>query len=398
MEEIKNLWIYQTYDVFKTYDTGVKLDYVILIFILFWIAIAVGKRLQDVRNKYWKTAFPFVLVFTFVEGLRYLRGVDYLNYALIFKYQGEPSSLTELIYLFVQQSFHALNVPYWFPFVFYSLAWCLGLLYLLKDYRQSIKYILPLFVLLSLGAFETFIRQSFAWGFVFMFMSELLKDNYKKALLFVICSVLIHNGAFVFILIILCVRLIKRPANPYLMILLYLFGMVAFNASNLSYLASLIAKIPYLGDTVFGSYIANADRWFSADAVRDKFARSLLTKVGTSFFDISIIILGYLKIKYMRDTELKRNSLFYYNLFCLTVALLQFVFTIEIPKRILTTFYGFAAFVLAWLFVDKTLINKYKSWYALLQLYLVVYFLKEILFASNQLFVWDNSGQYYFNL
>lgn len=180
MEEIKNLWIYQTYDVFKTYDTGVKLDYVILIFILFWIAIAVGKRLQDVRNKYWKTAFPFVLVFTFVEGLRYLRGVDYLNYALIFKYQGEPSSLTELIYLFVQQSFHALNVPYWFPFVFYSLAWCLGLLYLLKDYRQSIKYILPLFVLLSLGAFETFIRQSFAWGFVFMFMSELLKDNYKK--------------------------------------------------------------------------------------------------------------------------------------------------------------------------------------------------------------------------
>lgn len=390
--------MYQAYDVFKTYDTGIKLDYVLLIFLLFIIVFVTGRKLQYTKKKYWSTAVPFIFAFTFVEGLRYLRGVDYLNYALIFKFHGESSSLTELIYLFVQQLFHALNVPYWIPFVSYSLVWCVGVLYLLKDYRQSIKYILPLFILLSLGTFETFIRQSFAWGFVFMFMSALLKEHYKKGFVFAICSVLIHNGAFVYILIILCVKIIKKPVTPYLTVFLYLFGMIVFSVSSLNYITPFIAKIPYLDDTVFGGYIANADRWFSTDAVRDKFARSLLTRVGVSFFDFSVMILGYLKIKNICDAEHKRNIVFFYNLFCLTVALAQFVFTLEIPKRILLPFYGFSAFILAWLFADHTLMRKYKLWYVSLKLYLVVYFLKEILFASNQLFIWDNSGQYYFNL
>lgn len=397
-DEVKNLWIYQTYDVFKTYDTGIKIDYIILMIVLFACAIVTGKKLQFIKNKkYWNTVAPFIFVFTTIEGLRYLRGVDYLNYALLFKYQGETSA-TEIIYLFVQQLFHSLNVPFWFPFVFYSFVWIVGFLYLLKEYRSKASYILPIFILLSLGPFETFIRQSFAWGFIFIFLAELLKKNYKHAFIFCVCSILIHNNSLIFIFIILAVYLLKSPIPPKYTIIFYVFGIIAFDVSNLNYVSALLSKIPSLGDTVFTSYLATADSWFSADAVRDKFERSFITKVGVAFFDISIFYLGYKQIKQNMQLAMSTRILFFYNLFCLNTVLLQFVFTIEILKRVFSAYYGFSAFVLAVFLLDRNIYVKYNLWCKFVMLFLIFFFVKQVLLVSNQLFVWDNYGIYNFNL
>lgn len=58
------------------------------------LGIIIGNKVAKVTpTKYWLSVFPFILIFSFNEGLRFGRGVDYNGY--FFKYYDNP--LAELI-------------------------------------------------------------------------------------------------------------------------------------------------------------------------------------------------------------------------------------------------------------------------------------------------------------
>lgn len=399
-ESIRNLWLYQTYDVFKQYRTGIKLDYIILMIALFLCIIITAGILSSKRNKhYWLSSIPVIVVFSLVEGLRYLRGTDYLNYALLYKYHGENASM-EVIYTALQSFFYTINLPYWGIFIVYSFVWIVALLYLFKNNKKSILYGFPIFILLGLANFECFIRQNIAFAVIFVFLAFLLEHKYKKAFFCAIIPPFIHSSSIVFIFYILIIYLLsikKRKCIPASIIIgLYVISTFILDSKILSGISEVIKLIPTIDGTVISSYIENADHWFGADASEDQFARSFATKVGALFFDMLTVYWSYKKLKTEKYSN--KNVVFIYNLFTVSLIFLQLFFIIQIPKRFFSSFYMFASFLIAFIMKSpksskKEILSRY-----IILMYVGIYFIKNILMASNQLFVWDAKGIYNFHL
>lgn len=397
-EEIRNLWLYQAYDVFKQYNTGIKLDYIVLMLVLSLCIVITGIALSSRKNRhYWLSSIPLIVAFSLIEGLRYLRGTDYLNYALLYKYHGENASL-EVIYTALQSFFYAINLPYWGIFIVYAFVWIIALLYLFRSNKKFVLYGLPIFILLGLNNFECFIRQNIAFAVIFVFLAFLLEQKYKKAFLCAITTPFIHSSSIVFIfyiLIIYWLSIKKEKCIPaFIVIGLYIISIFFLDGKVLGGISEVIKLIPTIDGTVLSSYIENADQWFGADASKDQFARGFATKVGTFIFDTLIVYWSYKKLK---AEECKNpNMVFIYNLFSISLILLQLFFLIEIPRRIFGSFYMFASFLIAYIIKSpKSSKKEILSQYIIL-IYVGIYFLKNVLMASNQLFVWDAQGIYNF--
>lgn len=399
-EEIRNLWLYQTYDVFKQYDTGIKLDYIILLLTLALCTVLTGISLSSVKNKYyWLSSIPLIISFTLIEGLRYLRGTDYLNYALLYKYHGAGVSI-EIIYNTLQSLFYFFKLPYWAIFIIYAFIWIIALLYLFKKNRKYILYGLPIFILLGLNNFECFIRQNIAFSAIFIFLISLSEHNYKKAFWSAIIAFFIHSSSIIFICYILIIYWInyrkEKCISPTLIIAVYFFFTFIFDSQILGGISEIIKLIPVIDGTVLGSYIEHADQWFGTDASKDIFVRSLPTKVGTFIFDALIIYWSHKKIK--TEKYRNKNIVFLYNLFSISLIFLQLFFVYEIPRRFFGSFYMFASFLIAYILRShKSSITEVLSRYIIFT-YLIIYFLKNVLLAPNQLFIWDAKGIYNFYL
>ena len=399
-EEIRNFWLYQVYNVFQQYDTGIKVDYIVLLLILALCTVLTGISLSSIKNRhYWLNAFPLILMFSLIEGLRYLRGTDYLNYALLYKYHGEGVPI-EMLYNILQSLFYFLELPYWAIFVVYAFIWIVALLYLFKRHKSYILYGLPIFILLGLNNFECFIRQNIAFAVIFVFLAALMEHRYKKALFCAVMAFLIHSSSVVFILYILAIYWIcqRKQAclSPVIVISLYFLSTFVLESQALGWISEIIKLIPIVDGTVLSPYIANAANRSSADAVKDKFARSLFTKVGAFVFDSLVVYWSYKKLKHNNYQD--KNIVFLYNLYVVSLIWLQLFFVYEIPKRIFGAFYMFAAFLIAYI-MKKPKLSKFELLsQCVIFMYLIVFFVKNILMASNQLFVWDAKGIYNFYL
>lgn len=398
-EEIRNLWLYQTYDVFKQYNTGIKLDYIILLITLALCTVLTGISLSSVKKKYyWLNSLPLIIVFTLIEGLRYLRGTDYLNYALLYKYHGEGLSI-EIVYNTLQAFFYFLNLPYWGIFIVYALIWIIALLYLFKKNKKYILYGLPIFILLGLGNFECFIRQNIAFAVIFIFLAFLFEHNYKKAFISAIIAFLTHSSSIIFIFYILVIYWIsqrKKCVSPSITMGLYFLFTFILDSKTMGGISEIIKLIPVIDGTAISVYIENADRWFGADATNEIYARSFTTKLGTLIFDILIIYWSYKNIRTEKFKNIK--IIFIYNLFSISLIILQAFFIYEIPRRFFNSFYMFASFLIANLFINHPSSKKESLSRYIIVIYLIVYFIKNILMTKNQLFIWDAEGVYDFHL
>jgi hypothetical protein len=395
-EGIRNLWISQ-YDVFKQYHTGIKLDYIIIYLLFAAIVIISSKALSKTKStkEYWYRSLPIIFSFTIIEGIRYLRGTDYLNYALLYKYHGDYFQ-NEFIFISLQNFFYWLKLSYWQAFMVYSFIWISGLIYLLKEFRSYVNYILPSFLVLGLSGFECFIRQDVAWAVIFIFIYHLIRFNVIKATLFAIIPFFIHSSSVIFILILLLIYLQKKLISPYITIPMYLLAVYIITPDFIGKISQLISSLPIIKGSVVGFYISNADHWFSADASYEGYMRGFFTKTGSTIFDISTIILSY---KYMKLTpKNNRTFTFIFNLTCFSAIFLQLFFTFEIPKRVFLTLYIFISFLVGYIMKQK-LQYKYEIIIRnIIIIYIITYFIKNILFAPNQLFIWDAVNKYNLNL
>jgi hypothetical protein len=394
-DEIRNLWLYQAYDVFKQYDTGVKLDYIILLSILFVCIIVSGKCLKTATRKYWIISIPLIFLFSLVEGLRYLRGTDYLNYALLYKYYGDSASI-EIVYIYMQKIFHAMGVAYWGIFVIYAFLWIITLLYFLRSYKEIIAFVLPIFIVFGLANFECFIRQNIALSIIFVFLHFLSKQKHRKALFCALIAFLIHSSSVVFIFYILLIWNFRFMVNPFIIALLYILAVFIIDAKIMGVVSKLILLSPTIDGTAMSSYIENADSWFGGDATKEKFARGMLTKIGAAVFDLTTVFITYEHIK-VKSRENQR-FIFFYNLFCVSLIFSQLFFTMEIPKRFFSAFYMFVSFLIAYIFRLKTSSKTVYFARCIIIIYIFVFFVKNILLFPSQLFVWDAHGIYNFHL
>lgn len=395
-------WIIQQYgEIFEEYDTGIKLDYIILYLILCFCTIIFSRKLSLLKDKksWFLCMLPYILIFSIIEGVRYLRGTDYLNYALRYLYD-KDFKINEFIWCTVREILRLLDSSYWIQYIVFAFCWITGIIYLTQKDKKYACYVLPIALVFSLGSFENLIRQSFAFSFIFVAIAHIFDKKYKYSILFILIAIFIHNASLIFLFFMVAIYAIKSyKIKARIYVILYLIVIVLVQVNFVPVIIQKVANIMQpLGNnlSLVAFYLNNLDQWLGTDAFMDKYSRGIVTLIFSAIFDITIMILSYNHLKRNQFTDTK--ILFFYHLFCISNLLLQLTTNYMVIRRIFTMFYLFSAFLIAYIIKNKPSSKIENIFRLYLLTYCAIFFIKNILLAPNQLFLWDASGKYNLHL
>lgn len=237
-----------------------------------------GAIISKSKYSYWKTAFPLVIVYSLVEGLRWNRGVDYLHYC-----QDLTSYLyadySEHLYLGWISLFKSSGLSYWVAFVLYSALLIISYLKLVKNFRNSAYLSLPLFFIITNLAAENLIRQYLAVPFVIFCIDQVWRKKWIVAGAFALVAANIHYSAIIPLAVIVLYEISKLgkvqvffrklalTKKPYILIALFLFTFFFWKSSYMNELAGYIFMFDISSETHGAGYLS--DRWLTTDGIAD---------------------------------------------------------------------------------------------------------------------------------
>ena len=218
------------------------------------------------KKKYWSYAIYPMLVFTFVEGLRWGRGVDWNLYYYEYQYfkygtQTEFEPLFSLIWDFFAKS----ELPYWSVISFSSFLFIFSVFYFFKRFKVYLPIALPFYVFFSFTSAENLIRWYTALSFLFIALSLLYEKKYVKCLIMFFCGTMCHYAVVLFLPIYLFLLHRKYCLHFVAVILLDVILIVAFDPQFLGQFAKIFDYAILFTDK-FASYSADAEGWLDGSS------------------------------------------------------------------------------------------------------------------------------------
>lgn len=318
-------------------DTYNLIQYVSLNLILLLIFFITGRNISKGGN-YWKNAFWAILFFVLILGSRYGRGNDYFHYVDVYIRDLEPS---QHLFTWFNDFLKALGVGPHYIFFVYAIPFVTCAMVLMEPMRKYAKYLFPLFIIANTFYEEFVIRQALSYGFVYLFMYELVfNDKHKKKkkigflLLYFACSTSIHSGnSIIMVLFAALYIFVKRPITILATVPLYIFFSYIFpNLFDTSQLAPVFQILSDTGDSKFEGYNDQFDFWTNTDREGSEgYLRNSVIKFLETYGNIALIILGTRLFK--RDKELCRTYLPFFNLYIVGTYLGKAFMTLEIFRR-----------------------------------------------------------------
>lgn len=388
---------------FTLKETGLRLDYIFLMAILFLVFIIYSKLIttkyykNQSNTKYWKYSIFPIIVFSLIEGLRYGRGVDYLGYLVNYIQALNPVVDYEPLFMILNKSMALCGFPYPIAFCIYSSIWILGLLFLCKDFRYIAYLCIPFGLIASIPSMENLIRQFTSLGFVMVSISYLINHKYRLSILFAIISYGFHLSSVIVTLLIFMIFILKHNnifKLKYILVL-YLYFMLIFKIEYIDNVINYVLSFINLGDLKFSSYIENADKWFTSNALMDG-EKSLSGKTALFLFDGTLFIMGRMAIKKCNDTKLQYKLSVIYNLFVIGAIGMQAVGLLEIVRRFFRPLYMLWFIIAAHILYEYPIHLKHKNKFIniggliLWGYIIVILFFKYIIFTPSQMFIWDS--------
>ncbi len=376
------------------------LDHIVLYIILFSIFFIVTRLSQSTINKnYWTITSILIILYSIIVGCRYGWGVDYFWYKQRIE---EPYFYVDEDFGFrwINLFFKDLGIGYVGVYIVYSLVFIVGAYILLRHYKQN-KYMLALFLPATLLLSTFTIRQSFAQSFVFVALYLLIKKKWVGMLVMLFITYSIHPAALLIFIICGGFYLLSGVTNklpPLLFtIALYVFASVYVDFFNkyITTYSSIVTSYISLGSSKFQSYLNNSVMWFGEEGQKDHWRQGNLTLILSMVFDVSIIYLGNIALKYKQSRPVL--CMYYSTVFGLIFTRIFFLF--GSIRRIMATigsFYfiplGYAILFVTTSFSDLTQKEKVFSVLSLLGIiiYLILYFGRFILQSPGCMFFWNN--------
>ena len=257
----------------------------VLLLVLLYCGYGISYKKQQNFLKY---SICATLFYSLIEGLRWLRGVDYLHYyndiATNFK-EGMTTADPEFLYKIFCSWFHSTGMPVCIAFVFYSCLLIVSFLCVLKHFKEISVWALPLFYLITINGAENHIRQFLAIPFLLFAFSFWLDGKKKYAYLMLCLPPFIHKSSlfaiFFFLIFIHLKGSMKKRGAIYVSVL-YLLLVLFWDISSLS---SIVPYIQMLdvgdGNSNFVNYTQDAERWFTNEG-----SMSELAGLQTSFINV----------------------------------------------------------------------------------------------------------------
>lgn len=364
-----------------------------LLFILVYCGyhIAFGKK--DKISNYCVVSTIF---YSLIQGLRWMRGPDYLHYyhdiATNFGHSYYTTPDPEPLYELFCRTFYQTGLPTCIAFVLYSCLLMISFQKVLLHFRYCAYWALPLFYIITVAGSENLVRQFLAIPFVLFAFDAYLRDKNKLMWLYLAIVPFIHSSGIIAILFFVLFRFLHIKLTDKLgktLILSYVALFFVWDIGNLSQYTSWINSLSFLSSTKYSGYIENSERWFTEEgSMKDIVNTSVLSKYIV--FVTSLISLRYGYLLAQKDNR------FYIPFWftCISIFVGCIAGDVEILQRIKTWLYYFDPILIAGSLVfvlNKKGLEKKIVTIVVLSIYLGYYFLKG--WGQNGLtgsgFIWD---------
>lgn len=257
----------------SAYLVGSPIIYWFFRFVLLSIFTFCGYEItkRDI-SKFKGYAWIAIISFALIEGLRWLRGVDYYHYYRdIETCFGDVMVCTpkpEFLYNLWVHVFYYTGLPPFIAFIVYSGLLMFGFMLIVYKFKETAVWSLPMFFFLLLGPTENTIRQYIAISFVMIAYYAYLSNKRNLMIVMLIIAPLFHTSTLYTDLLFLIFAYIKIPgekAFPYLALYILLFFF--FDPQWLNGIADYLQSFNIDSDTIKGGgYIEHADRWFTEES------------------------------------------------------------------------------------------------------------------------------------
>lgn len=365
--------------------------YFILTIFLFSFLSIYGYLLSKKNNLKLKHFLPVILVYTFIEGLRFGRGIDYNIYYGVFtditKYNYYKPGF-EPLFLLLCKFLGALEANYQWLIIICSATLITAGCNLLKLHKKVLMFSLPLFAYSCLIA-ETIFRFYLGFSFILFAISAMIQNKYKTAIICAICAFLIHYALlpviFVFSLIYYYKKIILKP---FYAIIIYVLLLLIWN-SNMFLIITPIFNI-LESSSRYALYMENIEGWLTGENKQEVVLSAM------TWIRILVIHLFLLYIGYHQAIKQKENYIFFYNILLIGIITYPICYKVELFNRYNSLFIFFQCIIGAYSFYYY----KKSQLKPLIILAFLIYSTHIINISRNPnenetLFIWDSRGRKY---
>lgn len=301
--------------------TYLFLQYLLLIF-----AIFAGYNIsKNKHSKIW--SIILIVLFTFVEGSRFGRGIDYNVYAdaWVWEYAQPPLIFETFLFRLLCKLIFYTGLPYQTLIYLTSFILILGGIKFLKNFRMGLCYTLPIFVYLVYAG-ENMFRWYTAFGLWLLVLDSWIAKKYIIMFSYIICCLGMHVMFFPYMfLFFVIVQYKKFLFKPLTAIIVFLVLALIWENSYMKHFSSIVS-ILLAQSNHYAGYADNASVWLTASN-RDEVVYSIMNYLGMLLVHIPVICIGR---KYVVQHI---NLLPFYNIYILAFALLPAMTKIELFAR-----------------------------------------------------------------
>jgi len=285
-------------------------------------------------KRYWKLLIPVISLYSFMEGTRWMRGIDYPYNLRISKGIQDSGDLAYDTFAHIIIWF---GLPYWFFFIAIS---CLLIYAILKYFKDFSIAIIPVSIMVyswSMGQSENLMRQYAALSLMLIGIYDLLHDRYIKSLGILGIAYLTHSSVvfivpFLVIAIVICY--VKNMKKIFIIEHIDIFFLILYFSSSI--LSIFFSDI--LNDLIQLANIGIADKYLeenyitlataNENFVYESAEYTLLQAVRETIRYIFVIIVGY-RFYLLKKMSSKLSRLYFITWF---IACCGIVYMASLPK------------------------------------------------------------------
>ena len=363
------------------------------------IFIVAGQNVL-LHKTYSGSVFICTLSFALVQGLRYMRGNDYIRYLHTYLHDDDPD---QRLFTLLNQFLRNIGIGQHFFLIVYAAIFMACVMHFLKPYRLYAKYAFPLSLMAFLTFNEYVIRQALGFSFVLLSISEIIKlrqlqkqNTYARKMYSIYFRIIcfsgiafsIHSVSIVIIAGVFAISLFPIAIPWYVASIVY--SLVVFYISesfDWNMLGPALEIIANNGDQLTSTYASNSEAWFSGNT-NEEWGRNPVIKL--------LDLVGHWSLFFLMCKVIKREKhhadfVLFYNTFVVGSCFFQLFFLNEILRRTAEPFHFFWFICLSIVLCNfKTLKLKFKSFIYLFLIFWIWDYVRYLFFrGESTMFIWD---------
>lgn len=356
-----------------------------------------------------------IFAYTFNEGLRFGRGIDYNAYWKIYD-RIALGEANDSIYVNQDIGFYyfcrflsEIGLEWQGCVIIMSLIFILSSLIFLRVYKDSLQFALPLWILFTYVQTENVMRWYVGMSLIMVGLTLVMQRKEKVSYLYYFilsglgCTV--HFGLIPVTILLFLLVFIETPIMKPNFVYVGLFIMVVITQiTNLLAFSDIFTSLALLSNR-FSIYSEDVNYWMSKAST----VGSLNNFSGIVDFVCSLFVLSF---GYEVCSKAGRNYVFAYNLFALAFLFRPITTQMELVNRYDTLFYSFRAIVYARILLNMVMVRQLKrklAWEPIMTVVMFINIAQSVLVPFRNdphkyLYYWDKGNftadkmyQVYFN-